>query len=822
MPAKPRRNLTPIMVAAAAGAGLWLWSRQANAAQAVDPRWLAQQELARRQALGSPTAATDTLGMILKIGGSAATLGTTVYGTLKKVFDFGTNADATTALTKWISGGPTELTTGIDPAMSTSDMIRTWQAAPPTAPGGAPTSPVSGDTLLQITETPVLQDATAVLPSEVPTYEPPIPVAESPLPPTDLSLPPIADAGLTIPSFELTLPGSVFDPASLEGATGAVLLQQDGLVRLSLTADEVEQASNIVALWESGQLDLSLLPADKAAFLSDNLPTLKAFTESGDFGVGQFSSPISGDTIMRVMPSEVPTGLITEPGASGAGMLQELLATPLWETSAEAASGAALVGEATTVTTLGDVLSVVGPVVTIVVACVSMYFTITGNLPDYQKAIYCALDAASIAAVFIPVVGWIVAAVIQIVKFVLQKVLGQAKSHEQREAEETAYLLQYGAHEMSKQIAQVMTLRQLHSVLTSWGSGSTGGTSSIAIVTSVDVAGVRKLIGGASTIYPVASINDMVGAVDSLVVSIQGGVAPEFLQQANTSLRNLIQAMIPIMVNARGGDFDATNWLVSRALALYIPAPHPQMRFAPSILRLQQMFASEYPWWSEVVLQTAYTLQANVWHHATWLDMVNHGISQVAGATQIQSWTPSQLTSFAKVYGFTDFRAWRAAFFSFEEPVSLAYLEGAGGMDKVYELQKQIELLANAMVGAKSPVTDYDDLANLLHAQAEYASVVSAVYVPDYSITEAWTAQLGPTVTVGYWRLPTAPGWEEYVGGTYQSRSLDQVKALLQTGAMPMIYHRPLTQWLTIVDPNDPSRRVPNPVFLIPNSVAYI
>jgi len=142
-------------------------------------------------------------------------------------------------------------------------------------------------------------------------------------------------------------------------------------------------------------------------------------------------------------------------------------------------------------------------------------------------------------------------------------------------------------------------------------------------------------------------------------------------------------------------------------------------------------------------------------------------------------------------------------------------------MDKVYELQKQIELLANAMVGAKAPVTDYDDLANLLHAQPAYSGIVAAVYVPDYNISRAWTSQLGPTVTVGYWRLPTSPGWEEYVGGTYQPRTLDQVKAMLASGAMPVVYHRPLTQWLTITDPNDPSRRVPNPVFLVPDSVAY-
>jgi len=813
---KPRkRNLAPLAMAGAAGIAAYLWSQKQATAATVDPRWLAQQELARRQALASQTAGTDTLGMILKIGGSAATLGTTVYSILKKVFDTGTNADAVSALTRYISGGPTDLTTGIDPSMSLSDMVRTWNTTPTITPGTPDLSIPGGEVAipyevpLPITETPV-----QIVPSDVPTLDPPIPAPQTPpVAPTDLSLPPTIDAGLTIPSYELIMPGSVFSPSSLDGASGAVMLQSDGLLKLSLTAEEVEQASNIVALWESGNLDLSLLPPDKAAFLTDNLPTLKAFTESGDFGANSFSSPVSGDTLMKAMPADATI----DAGSYAPSALKSLLDTPTMFTKmvpvVDEMTGA--VTMMPTYATIGDVLQVVGPVVTIVVACVSMYFTITGDLPDYQKAIYCALDAASIAAVFIPVVGWIVAAVIQIVKFVLQKVLGQSKSHEQREAEETAYLLQYGAQELAKQLNQIMTLRQLYDVLTSWGSGSTGGTTAIAIVTMVN----GKMIGVSNQTYAVATLGEFVQFIDTLTVRIQGGVAPEFLSKADASLRSLIQAIVPIMAGAKAGDFDATTWLVNRALALYIPAPHPQLRLSPSVRQLTTMFSGEYPWWTEVVLQTAYTLQANVWHYPTWLAMVNGAISHVIGPTTIEAWGSKQLIDFSKVYGFTDFRAWRDAFFAFEEPVSLAYLEGSGGMDKVYELQKQVELIANAMLGVKVPITDYDDLANALHAQ--YASVVSSVYVPDYSISDAWTAQLGPTVTVGYWRLPTAPGWEEYVHGTYQARSLDQVKALLQQGAMPMIYHRPLTQWLTIADPNDPSRKVPNPVFLVPNAVAY-
>src|SRR5512145_2564113 len=112
MATKKRSKTGPLIAAGAVGIGLYLWSQsQAQAAQAVDARWLAQQELARRQAAGAATPGMDTLGTILKLGGSGVALGTTAYKLLSKIFTTGTETEAVAAVNKLIADGTTGLTT---------------------------------------------------------------------------------------------------------------------------------------------------------------------------------------------------------------------------------------------------------------------------------------------------------------------------------------------------------------------------------------------------------------------------------------------------------------------------------------------------------------------------------------------------------------------------------------------------------------------------------------------------------------------------------------------------------------------------------------
>lgn len=126
---------------------------------------------------------------------------------------------------------------------------------------------------------------------------------------------------------------------------------------------------------------------------------------------------------------------------------------------------------------LSGVLMAVGLVVDI-------GFTIIGDKPDMQKAIDVALDVASLAVLFIPVIGVVIAIVIQLVKFIIDlfgnDLFGGGMSHEQREALETA---RYGANlnPIFPEIANAYTPRELHRTLANWTSGYCGGIHVVAM-----------------------------------------------------------------------------------------------------------------------------------------------------------------------------------------------------------------------------------------------------------------------------------------------------------------------------------------------------
>jgi hypothetical protein len=115
---------------------------------------------------------------------------------------------------------------------------------------------------------------------------------------------------------------------------------------------------------------------------------------------------------------------------------------------------------------------------------VDIGFTIAGDAPDVQKAIDVALDVASLAVLFIPVIGIVIAIVIQLVKFIIDlfgsDLFGGGMSHEQREALETA---RYAANinPMFAMLSDSLTPRELFNTIVSWGSGYCGGNHVVAM-----------------------------------------------------------------------------------------------------------------------------------------------------------------------------------------------------------------------------------------------------------------------------------------------------------------------------------------------------
>lgn len=142
---------------------------------------------------------------------------------------------------------------------------------------------------------------------------------------------------------------------------------------------------------------------------------------------------------------------------------------------------------------LAGVLMAVGLVVDI-------GFTIIGDKPDLQKAIDVALDVASLAVLFIPVIGIVIAIVIQLVKFIIdlfgEDLFGGGMSEEDKNILEAA---RWGeqVNPIYPELAAAYTPRELWRTLVEWGSGYCGGRHVVAMAFSLPFrAGDTMMVGG--------------------------------------------------------------------------------------------------------------------------------------------------------------------------------------------------------------------------------------------------------------------------------------------------------------------------------------
>lgn len=122
-------------------------------------------------------------------------------------------------------------------------------------------------------------------------------------------------------------------------------------------------------------------------------------------------------------------------------------------------------------------------------ALIDIGFTIAGTMPDVQKAVNVALDAAIIVALWIPVYGWIIALVLSVVKL-LVNMFGFSSgglTHEQREALEIQRFQEHGAHPFIIGLANQIAPREIIRYLIGWGSGYGGGVHEYAIMTYLSV-----------------------------------------------------------------------------------------------------------------------------------------------------------------------------------------------------------------------------------------------------------------------------------------------------------------------------------------------
>jgi hypothetical protein len=351
------------------------------------------------------------------------------------------------------------------------------------------------------------------------------------------------------------------------------------------------------------------------------------------------------------------------------------------------AGGSALTtGIAAPIASLSGMLMAVGLVIDI-------GMTIAGDAPDVQKAIDVALDVASLVCLFIPVIGWVIAIVIQLVKFIIDifggDLFGGGLSHAQREALETA---RYGENlnPMFPELADAFTPRELHRAICNWTTGYCGGIHNIAMGVNlvlkdgdqVQVGGqwftVTSALGtGSPILLPPGTTQITLGIVDNGAgghgcYALKGG---PFEAMTNDEMAWAIAKYATdngIIAEAQAGIAEALKTQFNVPVQNTIMArAAPMKNFVDHNVTLDQIdqIALEYR------AQPHLNALAAAYGFGTWQDFF---AMVVAEEWRVFNWTVSHgsLHDFAVQNGFKSMYAFRAAAFASYEPFYTGMVNG--------------------------------------------------------------------------------------------------------------------------------------------------
>ena len=334
---------------------------------------------------------------------------------------------------------------------------------------------------------------------------------------------------------------------------------------------------------------------------------------------------------------------------------------------------------------------------------VDIGFTIISDKPDLQKAVDVALDVASLAVLFIPVIGVVIAIVIQLVKFIIdlfgEQLFGGGMSHEQREILETA---RYGENlnPMFPQLADAYTPRELWRTIVQWGSGYCGGTHVVAMsVVLVLRAGDTFLVGGQPWTVPpeldgiTFGFGDNEQAGGCYWIKSMPGPLPNITNDEQAWILGALAPINGVLAGAQAGIADWRKEQFEGPTEQLIMARATPMRefLIKHKLTLDQcdQIALEYR------AQPHLNALANAYGWPTWQE---HFASLVATEWQAFIWSNANasLSDFAKAHGYPTMYAFRASALSTFESY-FARAEQAASRLYQNALQAQQELTASLM-----------------------------------------------------------------------------------------------------------------------------
>jgi hypothetical protein len=206
--------------------------------------------------------------------------------------------------------------------------------------------------------------------------------------------------------------------------------------------------------------------------------------------------------------------------------------------------------------TLGSALGIVG-------AGVGFAFSLYGAYQSGSPlggAISGAVSGAVLGTMIYPGIGTVVGLVAGAALGAGAGALGKedGKTHQQRESEEWQAVRPY-IDALGKQLEHANSIREIYDTLAAWGPGHAG----VAIISSVSVAGVRKMLYNGSGPWARATVEEFVEHIDSLRVGIQAGVSDALKRPAEQQLESFIKQKVGTIARIEASiqvGLDATSY----------------------------------------------------------------------------------------------------------------------------------------------------------------------------------------------------------------------------------------------------------------------
>ncbi|MDO8475048.1 MAG: glycine zipper domain-containing protein [Candidatus Rokubacteria bacterium] len=219
------------------------------------------------------------------------------------------------------------------------------------------------------------------------------------------------------------------------------------------------------------------------------------------------------------------------------------------------ASAAGVAGASGTLAGAGaSAATIAGGVVAVAALAYSAYSAYQTADP-YGGALSGALSGAVLGSYISPGWGTLIGAVAGAAIGGGAGMLGKAEQESKQRKQAEITRVSDAASAIIGQIRATASTEQLYALLAANGSGNSGGSSSVAIVTGVVIDGRQLLIGTSAAVYAIATLEQFVQGTlaGTFFSSIQQGIAQHFKDDANRAIEQAVTSKVQELAASEQG-----------------------------------------------------------------------------------------------------------------------------------------------------------------------------------------------------------------------------------------------------------------------------